>query len=50
MPPELWRPRETWKDKGAFDEQPRLLAGLFAKNFAAYAGGVSEAVRAAGPG
>jgi phosphoenolpyruvate carboxykinase (ATP) len=50
VPPELLRPRETWKDKAVFDEQARLLAGLFAKNFAAYAGGVSEAVRTAGPG
>ena len=49
VPSELLDPRHTWKDKEAYDQQARMLAGLFNKNFEKYAGGVSEEIRAAAP-
>ncbi|HEV3238065.1 MAG TPA: phosphoenolpyruvate carboxykinase (ATP) [Gemmataceae bacterium] len=49
VPAKVLQPELTWKDAAAYEAQARHLAGLFQKNFAAYAGGVSEAVRQAGP-
>jgi phosphoenolpyruvate carboxykinase (ATP) len=49
VPGELLRPRDAWKDPAEYEVQARQLAGLFRKNFEAYAGQVSEAVRQAGP-
>ena len=49
VPAEVLRPRETWADPAAYDAQAARLAGMFRDNFARYAEGVSEAVRAAGP-
>jgi phosphoenolpyruvate carboxykinase (ATP) len=49
VPSEILRPRETWPDKGAYDAKARELAGMFVENFAAYADGVEDAVRSAGP-
>jgi phosphoenolpyruvate carboxykinase (ATP) len=49
VPSEVLRPRATWADRDAYDTQAAALARLFVENFAAYADGVSEAVRAAGP-
>ena len=49
VPAEFLQPRETWQDPDAYDRQARALAHMFAENFAAYADGVSESVRAAGP-
>ena len=49
VPSEILRPRDTWDDKDAYDAKARELAGMFAENFAAYADGVPEGVRAAGP-
>jgi phosphoenolpyruvate carboxykinase (ATP) len=49
VPEEVLQPRLTWHDKDAYDRQARILAAMFAENFAAYADGVSEAVRSAGP-
>jgi len=49
VPAEFLQPRATWADSDAYDHQARALAHMFAENFAAYADGVSAAVRAAGP-
>ncbi|RMF67040.1 MAG: phosphoenolpyruvate carboxykinase [Calditrichaeota bacterium] len=49
VPGEVLKPRNTWKDKAAYDEYAKKLAGMFKKNFKEYADQVSEAVRKAGP-
>jgi phosphoenolpyruvate carboxykinase (ATP) len=49
VPPEVLQPRSTWADGDDYDRQANALARMFVDNFAAYADGVSEAVRAAGP-
>jgi phosphoenolpyruvate carboxykinase (ATP) len=49
VPAEFLRPRGTWADVDAYDRQAASLARMFADNFAAYADGVSESVRASGP-
>jgi phosphoenolpyruvate carboxykinase (ATP) len=48
VPPEVLDPRSTWKDRAAYDESARKLAGMFDENFAQYAGQVEPQVRAAG--
>ncbi|HEY7589533.1 MAG TPA: phosphoenolpyruvate carboxykinase (ATP) [Candidatus Limnocylindrales bacterium] len=49
VPGDVLDPRRTWHDKDAYDRQARALARMFADNFAAYADGVPESVREAGP-
>ncbi len=49
VPSEILRPRESWKDKAAYDTTAKELAGLFTKNFETYAAGASSDVKAAGP-
>ncbi|HVM25002.1 MAG TPA: phosphoenolpyruvate carboxykinase (ATP), partial [Candidatus Limnocylindrales bacterium] len=49
VPDEVLRPRDTWPDPEAYDAKARELARMFASNFEAFADGVSEEVRAAGP-
>jgi phosphoenolpyruvate carboxykinase (ATP) len=49
VPSGVLRPRATWADGAAYDRQAGALARMFVENFAAYADGVSDAVRAAGP-
>ena len=49
VPAEVLWPRDTWADRDAYDRQARRLAEMFVENFGAFEGGVSEAVRAAGP-
>ncbi|MDA1050643.1 MAG: phosphoenolpyruvate carboxykinase (ATP) [Planctomycetota bacterium] len=49
VPSELLIPKNTWSDKSAFDATANKLAQLFTKNFTAYADGVREKVRNAGP-
>ena len=46
---EVLSPRSTWADKAAYDAQAAKLAGMFRKNFAAYASQVPQAVAEAGP-
>jgi phosphoenolpyruvate carboxykinase (ATP) len=47
VPAELLNPRNSWKDKAAYDRMASDLAERFAKNFERFE--VPEAVRAAGP-
>ena len=49
VPAEVLVPRNTWTDPDAYDAAARRIAHMFHENFQAYADGVSEAVRAAGP-
>jgi len=49
VPKEILMPRQTWADPASYDATAKKLAGLFAKNFATYEGGVSAEVRNAGP-
>ena len=49
VPPEVLKPRNTWKDQAAYDEQARKLANMFADNFKAFEADAAADVRAAGP-
>ncbi len=49
IPDEILQPRATWDDGSAYDAKAAELAAMFAENFTAYADGVSEEVRSAGP-
>jgi phosphoenolpyruvate carboxykinase (ATP) len=49
VPSELLAPRGTWQDGAAYDAQAAKLVRMFADNFRAYADGVPESVRSAGP-
>lgn len=49
VPADVLNPKNTWKDKEAFDEKAKYLAGLFIKNFEKYASGVSPDILAAAP-
>ncbi len=49
VPSEFLQPRNTWQDRDAYDQAAAKLARMFAANFEAYADGVTEGIRAAGP-
>jgi phosphoenolpyruvate carboxykinase (ATP) len=49
VPPEVLRPRDTWRDRAAYDAQARKLAEMFRKNFEKFGSLASDAVKAAGP-
>jgi phosphoenolpyruvate carboxykinase (ATP) len=49
VPDEMMNPRNTWKDKAAYDRKARELAVMFEKNFAENAGDASAEIKAAGP-
>jgi phosphoenolpyruvate carboxykinase (ATP) len=49
VPEEVLNPRNTWKDKGAYDARAKELAGKFKKNFEQFADTSSPEVRGAGP-
>ncbi len=50
VPDEVLTPRSTWADGGAYDAAAAELAGMFRRNFQAFAGRVAGGVRDAGPG
>jgi phosphoenolpyruvate carboxykinase (ATP) len=45
----LLDPRATWSDPAAYDAQAARLAGMFARNFLRFEGGVDAEICAAGP-
>jgi phosphoenolpyruvate carboxykinase (ATP) len=49
VPNDLLRPRKTWEDKSAYDQQARKLARMFIDNFQQFKDMVTEDVRAADP-
>jgi phosphoenolpyruvate carboxykinase (ATP) len=49
VPSDVFKPRQTWKDGVAYDEQARRLAGMFKDNFKAFEGDAAPDVKAAGP-
>ena len=49
VPREVMRPRDTWKDPAAYDEQARKLAEMFRKNIEKFGDHVGAKVKAAGP-
>jgi phosphoenolpyruvate carboxykinase (ATP) len=49
VPAEILNPRNTWKDKAAYDAKAADLAQAFIKNFQQYAEGASEEILSAAP-
>jgi phosphoenolpyruvate carboxykinase (ATP) len=49
VPDEVLKPRSTWADGAAYDEQAKKLASMFVDNFKAFEATASAAVRDAGP-
>jgi phosphoenolpyruvate carboxykinase (ATP) len=49
VPAEILNPRNTWKDKAAYDKKAGELAVMFDNNFKENAGDASSEVKAAGP-
>jgi phosphoenolpyruvate carboxykinase (ATP) len=49
VPDEILNPRNTWKDKAAYDTKAADLAQSFIKNFRQYAEGASEEILSAAP-
>ena len=49
VPSDVLKPRETWKDKTAYDAQAKKVAEMFVKNFEKFGTYASDAVKKAGP-
>jgi phosphoenolpyruvate carboxykinase (ATP) len=49
VPADVLKPRNTWKDPAAYDEQARKLARMFVENFKAFETDAAPDIRAAGP-
>ncbi|WP_445385931.1 phosphoenolpyruvate carboxykinase (ATP) [Robiginitalea sp. IMCC44478] len=49
VPAEVLSPKNTWKDKNAFEDTKSKLIGLFNENFKKFEAGVNKDIIAAGP-
>jgi phosphoenolpyruvate carboxykinase (ATP) len=49
VPEPVLHPRETWKDRDAYDVQARKLAAMFRRNFESLEGEIPRALRQGGP-
>jgi phosphoenolpyruvate carboxykinase (ATP) len=49
VPEEILKPRNTWPDKNAYDDQAKKLARMFVENFKDYEAEAGPEVKAAGP-
>ena len=49
VPTEVLQPRNTWRDRAAYDAQARKLAQMFADNFKTFEADAAPEVKAAGP-
>lgn len=49
IPSEILRPRNTWKDKDAYDAKAKKLAGMFDDNFKKFKAKADEAIIDSGP-
>jgi phosphoenolpyruvate carboxykinase (ATP) len=49
VPDEIMNPRNTWKDKAAYDRKARELAVMFENNFRESASDASAEIKEAGP-
>ena len=49
IPSEVLNPKNTWKDKKAYDEMAKKLAGMFVNNFKEYESDTDKDIIAAGP-
>ena len=49
VPSEILNPRNTWKDKSAYDSKAANLAESFVKNFSQYASNASQEIMEAAP-
>ena len=50
VPPEVLRPRDTWRRPSDYDQQAHKLARMFAENFKTFEDDAAPEVKAAGPG
>ena len=49
VPSEILNPRDTWKDKSAYDEMLHRLGGMMVENFKEYEDQAGEEILAGGP-
>ena len=49
VPQDILNPKNTWKDKAAYDAKAKQLAEAFVQNFKKYESGASEEIKAAAP-
>jgi phosphoenolpyruvate carboxykinase (ATP) len=49
VPPDVLKPRDTWKNQAAYDEQAHKLARMFIENFKTFENDAAPDIRAAGP-